>query len=46
MKCILCEKEIPKGRKLTCSKKCARDYGYSMTSKQRKKLRESRLKLK
>ncbi len=42
--CIICNKEIPKGRRLTCGKKCARKYGYSMDSKKRKKLREKKLK--
>ena len=38
-KCLICHKELPKGRNKTCSKKCARTYGYSMDSKKRKKLR-------
>lgn len=39
MKCIICSKDNPKGRRLTCSKKCSRAYGYSMNYKERKKLR-------
>ena len=42
MKCLVCDKELPKGRDKTCSKKCAREYGYSMDSKKRKKLREEK----
>ena len=39
-KCFICEKENPKGRNKTCSKKCARKYGYSMNNKKRIILRE------
>ena len=39
MKCLICPKELPKGRNKTCSKKCARAYGYSMDSKKRRELR-------
>ncbi len=42
MECLICNKENPKGRRLTCSKKCARTYGYSMDSKARKELRIKR----
>ena len=41
-KCIICDQENPKGRKLTCSKKCAREYGYSMDSKKRRELRKEK----
>jgi len=44
MKCLICDAELPKGRKLTCSKKCAREYGYSMDSKKRRALREKNIR--
>ncbi len=40
--CIICDVELPKGRRMTCSKKCAREYGYNLDSNRRRKLREEK----
>ena len=46
MKCLVCDRkfEVKLGRNVTCSKKCARTYGHNMTHKQRKELREKKLR--